>query len=157
LANITIGKPIPNFLFNATSDLTQNLYDVKNKFIVLYFYPKDNTAGCTLEAEDFNTKLKQFAAQDCLVLGVSRDSLASHEKFKSKLNLKFELISDKDEQLCQLFDVIKEKNMYGKKCFGIERSTFLIGKKHILLHEWRKVKVPGHVDDVLATVKQLNT
>jgi peroxiredoxin Q/BCP len=122
---------------------------------VLYFYPKDDTPGCTLEGQGFRDQLAKFKKLKVRVLGVSRDSLASHEKFKKKYGLPFDLISDADEQLCRQFDVIKEKNMYGKKVLGIERSTFLVDSKGVLRNEWRKVKVDGHVDEVLEAAKAL--
>ena len=123
---------------------------------MLYFYPKDTTPGCTREGQDFRDSMSKFKRQDTVVLGVSRDSLTSHEKFREKQKFKFDLLSDEDETLCKMFDVIKMKNMYGKKVRGIERSTFLIDKKGKLQNEWRKVKVDGHVDEVLQAVKDLN-
>lgn len=123
--------------------------------IVLFFYPKDNTPGCSNEVQDFNTLLDQFTALNCAVIGASRDSKNSHIKFVEKFDLKFPLLSDPDETLCKAFDVIKEKNMFGKIGFGIERSTFIINSKGEILQEWRKVKVPGHAEEVLAAVKAL--
>ena len=138
-----------------TGDKTIKLSDLKGQNIVLYFYPKDATPGCTLEGLDFRDNLTKFRRQNAVILGVSRDSLASHEKFRDKQNFKFDLISDADEKICRKFDVIKEKNMYGKKVMGIERSTFVIDEKGVLRAEFRKVKVAGHVDAVLAEVKKL--
>ena len=123
--------------------------------MVIYFYPKDNTPGCTQQGQDFRDNYTSFQHQQTIILGVSRDNLSSHEKFKEKQNFPFELISDQDEKLCMLFDVMKEKSMYGKTYTGIERSTFLIDEKSVLRKEWRKVKVKGHVDEVLTAIKAL--
>jgi thioredoxin-dependent peroxiredoxin len=121
----------------------------------LYFYPKDSTPGCTLEGQDFRDNIRKFSSRNTCILGVSRDTLSSHEKFKEKQKFPFDLLSDEDEKLCSLFDVIKEKNMYGKKHMGIERSTFLIDEKGFLRNEWRKVKVKDHVEEVLEAIKKL--
>ena len=129
-----------------------SLDDFNGKKVVLYFYPKDSTSGCTLEAENFRDKLADFKKQNTVVLGVSRDSLKSHQKFIDNIEINFTLISDPDEVLCNKFDVMKEKSMYGRKYMGIERSTFLINERGDITKEWRKVKVPGHVDDVLAAI-----
>ena len=123
--------------------------------MVLYFYPKDNTPGCTTEGQNFRDLYAEFTALDTVILGVSRDSVKTHENFCAKQSFPFDLLSDKDESLCTLFDVIKEKNMYGRKVMGIVRSTFLIDKEGVLRQEWRGVKVPGHVDAVLEAVKAL--
>lgn len=155
MSTLAIGKKIPDFRCPATGDQTIRLADLKGSKVVLYFYPKDNTPGCTLEGQGFRDQYGKFKRQQTLIFGVSRDSLAAHEKFKAKQNFPFELLSDSDEKLCTLFDVIKEKNMYGRKVMGIERSTFLIDETGKLRAEWRKVKVPGHVDEVLAAVKAL--
>jgi peroxiredoxin Q/BCP len=130
-----------------------NLHDYLGKWVVLYFYPKDATPGCTVEGQNFRDKYTDFAALNAVVLGVSRDSLKSHANFKEKQQFPFELISDANEALCQQFAVIKMKSMYGKQVRGIERSTFLIDPNGVVLHEWRKVKVEGHVDEVLNTLK----
>jgi peroxiredoxin Q/BCP len=121
----------------------------------LYFYPKDSTSGCTREGQDFRDNIRKFRSRKTIILGVSRDSVKSHENFKEKQDFPFDLLSDKDEKLCKQFDVIKEKNMYGKKHMGIERSTFLIDAKGVLRQEWRKVKVDGHVIEVLDAIKNL--
>jgi peroxiredoxin Q/BCP len=151
---VKINKKIPEFSVSTTAGQIQSK-NLQGKNVVLYFYPKDNTSGCTQQGQDFRDKHTLFQKQQTIILGVSRDSLSSHEKFKEKQNFPFELISDQDEKLCTLFDVIKEKSMYGKKYLGIERSTFLIDEKGTLRQEWRKVKVKGHADEVLATVKNL--
>lgn len=138
-----------------TGEQTFQLADYKGKKIVLYFYPKDNTPGCTTEGIHFRDLHAQFRQANAEIFGVSRDSLRSHEGFKAKLDLPFELISDPEETLCTMFDVMKMKNMYGKKVRGIERSTFIIDESGKLVKEWRGVKVPGHIDDVLEFVKAL--
>lgn len=153
---VSIGKAVPNFSLPATGDKTVALKDLKGQHVVLYFYPKDSTPGCTLEGQQFRDNHAKFKRQNTVILGVSRDSIKSHENFCSKQKFPFDLLSDADESLCKLFDVIKMKNMYGKKVRGIERSTFLIDDKGKLRQEWRKVKVDGHVDEVLAAVKALN-
>ena len=150
-----IGKKVPYFKLPATGDQIIKLSDLKGKNIVLYFYPKDSTPGCTLEGQDFRDNIRKFKSRNTVILGVSRDSIKSHENFKEKQCFPFELLSDSNEKLCKSFDVIKEKNMYGKKVMGIERSTFLIDTKGILRVEWRKVKVAGHVDEVLSAIKKL--
>ncbi len=155
MSKISIGKKVPLFKLPATGDQTIKLSDLKGKNIVLYFYPKDSTPGCTREGQDFRDNIKKFRARNTVVLGVSRDSLNSHENFKSKQCFPFDLLSDSEEELCSLFDVIKDKNMYGKKVRGIERSTFLIDDKGVLRKEWRKVKVDGHADEVLEAIKEL--
>ncbi len=151
-----INHPVPDFVLPATGDQHIKLSDCRGKNVVLYFYPKDCTPGCTLESQDFRDHHKTFLKFDTLILGISRDTLKLHEKFKTEQQLPFALLSDNEETLCNLFDVIKDKNMYGKKVRGIERSTFLIDKKGVLRHEWRKVKVEGHVTEVLEKVKTLS-
>ena len=155
MSTVTLGKKVPAFSASATSGRTITLADLKGNKVVLYFYPKDSTSGCTLEGQDFRDQHASFKRNNIQVFGISRDSLRSHENFKAKESFPFELISDEDESLCKLFDVIKEKNMYGKKAMGIERSTFLLDEQGVLRQEWRKVKVPGHVDEVLAAAKAL--
>ncbi len=150
-----LGKPVPEFSLPATSGQTVSLSGLKGKIVVLYFYPKDNTPGCTTEGEDFTALNGEFDAAGAVIYGVSRDSLKSHEGFKAKLCMPFELLSDADETLCKLFGVIKMKNMYGKQVLGIERSTFVIDKTGKLAREWRGVKVDGHAREVLDFVKTL--
>ncbi len=155
MSSVTIGKKVPSFKLPATSGKTISLTDLKGKNLVLYFYPKDSTPGCTTEGQEFRDRFDEFQALSTEILGVSRDSIKSHENFKSKQDFPFELLSDNDETLCRLFDVIKEKNRYGKKVMGVERSTFLIDGKGVLRAEWRKVKVAGHAEEVLNAVKAL--
>ena len=150
-----IGRVAPNFKLPATGDKTLELKSLRGKNVVLYFYPKDNTPGCTNESKDFAAQHAKFKRAGTVILGVSRDSVASHDKFRAKFDFPFDLISDPDELACRAYDVIKEKNMYGRKVMGIERSTFLIDDKGKLRQEWRKVKVKGHVDEVLEAVKAL--
>lgn len=150
-----IGKKVKNFVLPATDNQKLSLNDFKGKKLVLYFYPKDSTPGCTTEGQDFRDAKAKFSRQNTVILGVSRDSLRSHENFKAKQQFNFDLLSDADEELCKQFDVIKMKNMYGKQVRGIERSTFLIDENGVLRQEWRKVKVKGHVDEVLDAVKAL--
>lgn len=152
----TLNKKVPAFKLDATGEQQISLNALKGCIVVIYFYPKDNTPGCTREGIDFQTNLLKFKRQNTLVLGVSRDSIKTHENFRAKQGYKFDLLSDKEEILCNIFDVIKMKNMYGKKVRGIERSTFLIDDKGKLCQEWRKIKLDGHVDEVLAAVKILN-
>ena len=154
MSEITIGKKVPNFKAAATGDQEISLNDYKGKTLVIYFYPKDNTPGCTQEGQDFRDNYSKFKRAKAVVLGVSRDSVKVHSNFRAKHEFPFELLSDTDETLCKLFDVIKLKNMYGKKVLGIERSTFLIDSKGVLREEWRKVKVKGHAEEVLAACKQ---
>lgn len=154
MSEIKIGKKVANFKCPATGEQTINLKDLKGKNVVIYFYPKDNTPGCTQEGQDFRDNYAKFKRAKTVVLGVSRDTVRTHENFKAKHNFPFDLLSDTDEELCKLFDVIKMKNMYGKKVRGIERSTFLIDSKGYLKEEWRKVKVKDHVADVLAASKK---
>lgn len=154
--SVKINTKVKKFKVSATSELEINSIDLLGKNIVLYFYPKDNTPGCTQEGEDFRDLYKEFKKLKTEIYGISRDSLKSHEGFKTKYKYPFELISDPDEKLCNLFDVIKEKNMYGKKYMGIERSTFLINKDGKLSAEWRKVKVNGHAIEVLEEVKKIS-
>jgi peroxiredoxin Q/BCP len=156
MSSVTLNKKVANFTADSTNDLVFKLADYTGTNLVIYFYPKDSTPGCTLEGQDFRDNYSKFKRNITVVVGVSRDSLKSHESFKEKQGFPFELLSDPDEKLCQQFDVIKEKNMYGKKVMGIERSTFLIDAKGILRKEWRKLKVPDHVDEVLEAVRELN-
>lgn len=151
---VSLSKPVPDFNAPATGGAF-SLADQRGKTVVLYFYPKDNTPGCTTEAMNFRDQYDDFVKAGAVVFGISRDSLKSHENFKAKLELPFELISDGDEAVCHLFDVIKMKKMYGKEVRGIERSTFIADGKGILRHALRGIKVPDHVDEVLQIVRAL--
>jgi peroxiredoxin Q/BCP len=152
---IVTGSKIPDIALHITGDKRVKLSDFVGKIVVLYFYPKASTPGCTQEGLDFKAAINKFRRHSAVILGASRDSLEAQERFKAKQAFPFELISDPGEALCKLFDVIKLKNMYGKKVRGVERSTFLIDAEGVLRQEWRKVKVKGHVDEVLEAVKAL--
>ena len=152
---ISVGKKVPQFRAAATGGSDFDLQAHGATLLVLYFYPKDNTPGCTTEGAAFRDAHPRLLAAGAAVFGVSRDSLRSHESFKAKMAFPFELISDPDEAVCGLFDVMKMKNNYGKQVRGVERSTFVIGRDRQLLREWRGVKVPGHVDEVLQYVESL--
>jgi len=154
--SLELQKAVPNFIAQATADTQVELAQLQGKQVVIYFYPKDNTPGCTTEGQEFRDAYPEFQAANTVVFGVSRDSLRTHENFKAKHGFPFELISDPEETLCQQFAVIKLKKLYGKEYLGIERSTFLIDANGVLQHEWRKVKVKGHVAEVLAAAQQLN-
>ena len=153
---VAIDTSVAHFEAPATGGQTFSLDGLKGKQVVLYFYPKDSTPGCTTEGQGFRDHYPQFQAANTEVFGVSRDSLKSHENFKAKQAFPFELISDKDEAVCQLFDVIKLKKLYGKEYMGVDRSTFLIDKDGVLRQQWRGVKVPGHVEAVLAAAQALD-
>jgi thioredoxin-dependent peroxiredoxin len=152
---VSLNKKVPAFSRPTTGGNTWKLSDAAGKKLVLYFYPKDNTTGCTLEGKAFSDLHAAFKKAGTLVLGVSPDSVASHGKFKDKMSFPFDLLSDEDKKVCEMFDVWKEKSMYGRKYMGVERSTFLIDGGGVLRQEWRKVKVPGHADEVLAAAKAL--
>ncbi|MDY7563820.1 peroxiredoxin [Pseudomonas sp. RTC3] len=153
---VALDQPVADFQAQATSGQTISLAGLKGQQVVIYFYPKDSTPGCTTEGQGFRDQHAAFEAANTVVFGVSRDSLKSHENFKLKQAFSFELISDKDETLCRLFDVIKLKKLYGKEYLGVDRSTFLIDKDGVLRQEWRGVKVPGHVAAVLEQAQRLN-
>jgi thioredoxin-dependent peroxiredoxin len=154
MSKIEIGKKAPLFTLEGTGG-AWSLEDGKGAAVVIYFYPRDNTSGCTQEGLDFAALNAQFKKSKAVVLGISPDSVASHEKFKEKMSFPFELLSDPDQKVCNLYGVFKEKSMYGRKYMGVERSTFLIDGKGVLRHEWRKVKVKDHAEAVLAAVKAL--
>lgn len=156
MAAPSIGEPLPDIELQLTGGTTAKLSDYRGKPLVLYFYPKASTPGCTQEGLDFSAAIARFRRQSCRILGASRDGLKAQENFKSKQGFPFDLVSDKDETLCQALDVIKLKNMYGKQVRGIERSTFLVDADGVLRREWRGVKVKGHVEEVLDAVRELN-
>lgn len=150
---VTISKKVKNFSRPATGNKIISLKDFSGKKVVLYFYPKDSTPGCTTEGQDFRDAKAKFTRQNTVILGASRDSIKRHENFKTKQNFNFDLLSDEDESLCKQFDVIKLKKLYGKEYMGIERSTFLIDENAVLIKEWRGIKVKGHVAEVLTACK----
>ena len=151
----TMNRVVADFSAESTDGKKVRLKDLRGNNVVIYFYPKDSTPGCTLEGQDFRDLHARFKRQNTVILGVSKDSIESHEKFRAKHKFPFDLLSDPDGKLCERFDVIREKNMYGRKFLGIERSTFLIDADGKLRREWRKVKVKGHADEVLAAVREL--
>jgi peroxiredoxin Q/BCP len=153
---VELDQPVADFQVHATSEQAVSLSALKGQQVVIYFYPKDSTPGCTTEGQGFRDAYPDFKSANTVVFGVSRDGMKSHENFKAKQEFPFELISDKDESLCQLFDVIKLKKLYGKEYMGVDRSTFLIDKNGVLRKEWRGVKVPGHVAAVLEQAQALN-
>ena len=150
-----LNKKVPNFEQEATNDKTVSSSNIKGKNTVLFFYPKDNTPGCTLEGQDFRDSYPEFKNLNTEIYGISRESIKSHENFKNKQSFPFELISDPDELMCKAFDVMKLKSMYGREYMGIERSTFLVNAEGVIVCEWRKVKVKGHVEEVLEKVKSI--
>ena len=153
MENINLNDTVPNFELEGTGNLSFNLSDFIGKYIVIYFYPKDSTPGCTNEGIDFKENISKFKKMNVEIFGVSRDTIKSHENFKAKYSFLFELLSDPEEIACNLFGVIKMKNMYGKKIRGIERSTFLISPEGKLINEWRGVKVNGHIKEILEVLK----
>jgi thioredoxin-dependent peroxiredoxin len=157
MSKLAIGKPVPDIELPATGDQTLKLSDFRGKPVVLYFYPKASTPGCTQEGLDFKAAIAKFRRQSAVILGASRDGLKAQENFKLKQGFPFDLLSDKEELLCKAFDVIKMKSMYGKQVRGIERSTFLIDEEGLLRQEWRKVKVKGHAEEVLEALKAMRS
>jgi thioredoxin-dependent peroxiredoxin len=156
MASVAVGKKVPAFSAAITgSDVKWKLADATGEKLVIYFYPKDMTTGCTKESQDFRDRHAAFRKAKVRVIGISRDSLKSHDKFREKEKLPFDLLSDEDEKVCRLFDVIREKSLYGRKYMGVDRSTFLIDAQGILQREWRGVRVPGHVEEVLEAAKSL--
>jgi len=155
MSDLKLDMPVPDFNCAATGDQQIALNDLRGKNVVIYFYPKDSTPGCTTEGQDFRDLYAQFQTANCEIFGVSRDPIKSHERFKEKQEFPFDLLADEDETLCKLFDVIHEKNMYGKKVMGVVRSTFIIDDQGVLRHALRKVKVKGHVAEVLELVQAL--
>jgi thioredoxin-dependent peroxiredoxin len=153
---VAVGKKVPAFSAAITgSDVKWKLADAAGEKLVIYFYPKDMTTGCTKESQDFRDQHAAFRRAKVRVIGISRDSLKSHDKFRDKEKLPFDLLSDEDEKVCRLFDVIREKTLYGRKYMGVDRSTFLIDAQGVLQREWRGVRVPGHVEEVLEAAKSL--
>lgn len=153
---VKIGDTLPNLTLAANAGQEISLAEQTGKKLVLYFYPKDNTSGCTLQGENFRDAKAGFEAADCRILGVSRNTARQHDNFIKKYDFNFDLLADTDEKLCNLFEVLKEKSMYGRKYIGIERSTFLFDSSGTLVREWRGVKIPGHVDEVLAAAQDID-
>lgn len=151
--DIRVGQPVPDFSATATGDQTVRLSELRGRRLVLYFYPKDSTPGCTVEGQQFRDLSDRFAALNTMIFGVSRDSPRSHENFRAKQGFPFHLLADTDETLCRLFGVLKLKKMYGRESLGVERSTFLIDEQGVLRREWRKVKADGHAAEVLAAIE----
>lgn len=155
MSTTEVGAPAPDFDSASTEGGRQTLGDLKGSKLVLYFYPKDSTPGCTLEGQNFRDMHDEFTAANAVILGVSRESIRSHDNFRARQDFPFHLLSDPEETLCNAYGVIKEKSMYGRKYMGIERSTFLIDEEGVLRREWRKVKVKGHAEEVLEAVREL--
>ncbi|MDE2024403.1 MAG: peroxiredoxin [Gammaproteobacteria bacterium] len=155
MTKVRLNRPVPDFTLPAAGDKQLSLSQFQGHNVVLYFYPKDNTSGCSLEAQDFRDHQARFKRRNTLIVGVSCDSLQSHDNFRRKYRLKFELLSDTDKKLCRRFGVYKQKSLYGRKFMGIERSSFLIDAQGVLRREWRKVRVKGHAHEVLDAVKAL--
>lgn len=155
MTTIALNQTVPDFEIAATGNKTIKLSDLRGKRVVLYFYPKDNTPGCTLEGQNFRDNITQFDQLNTVIFGISRDSIKMHENFKKKQDFPFDLLSDYDETVCQLFGVIQLKKLYGKEYMGVERSTFLIDENGVLKKEWRKVKVKQHVEEVLSAIEAL--
>ncbi len=153
--SVKLGQAVPNFSLPGTGGVSWQLKDAHGRGLVIYFYPKDSTPGCTQEGQDFRDSYQDFRKAGAEIVGVSRDSLKSHENFKAKFEFPFVLLSDPDEKVCGLFDVIQEKTLYGKKYMGVDRSTFLLDAKGVLRQQWRGVKVKGHAQEVLEAVKAL--
>ncbi len=155
MSKVALGEKLPAFSLPASDGTTWKSAAALGAKLVIYFYPKDMTSGCTLESQGFRDRFQAFGRAGASIVGISRDGVASHRKFRDKERLPFELLADEEEKVCRLFDVIREKNLYGRKVMGIERSTFLFDAKGVLRKEWRKVKVPGHVEEVLEAAKSL--
>ena len=155
MTQVAVGHAVPDFEVPATGDKTFRLSDFRGKNVLIYFYPKDNTPGCTLEGQNFRDNIDFFNQHNTVIVGVSRDSLRKHQNFREKHRFPFDLLADEDEAVCKLFDVIKLKKLYGKEHLGIERSTFLIDSGGVLRQEWRKVKVKDHIDEVKEAISVL--
>jgi len=155
MSSVQLDQAVPNFQLPSTGDTIFNLSDYKGKNVIVYFYPKDSTPGCTLEGQNFRDNIAEFESLDTVIVGISRDSIRKHENFKAKQEFPFELLSDEEESACALFDVLHLKKNYGREYMGIVRSTFLIDKEGVLRQEWRKVKVKEHLAEVLDAVKAL--
>ena len=155
MSEVTLNNPVPDFELPSTGDKNISLSSLRGKNVLIYFYPKDSTPGCTLEGQQFRDHIAEFEQLNTVILGVSRDSIKKHENFKSKQYFPFDLLSDEEETVCNLFGVIQLKKLYGREYMGIVRSTFLIDQQGVLREEWRGVKVKGHVEEVLTAIKSL--
>ncbi|MDX1572925.1 MAG: thioredoxin-dependent thiol peroxidase [Methylophaga sp.] len=155
MSEVALNKPVPDFELPSTGDKSVKLSDLRGQNVLIYFYPKDSTPGCTLEGQQFRDHINEFEQLNTVILGISRDSIKKHESFKQKQAFPFDLLSDADETVCNLFGVMQLKKLYGREYLGVDRSTFLIDADGVLRHEWRSVKVKGHVEDVLNTLKSL--
>lgn len=155
MSDVALNKPVPDFALPSTGDKTVRLSDLRGQNVLIYFYPKDSTPGCTLEGQQFRDHISEFEQLNTVIFGVSRDSIKKHENFKQKQAFPFDLLSDADETVCNLFGVIQLKKLYGREYMGIDRSTFLIDADGVLRQEWRGVKVKGHVEEVLTALKSL--
>ncbi len=155
MSEVALNKPVPDFELPSTGDKNVKLSDLRGQNVLIYFYPKDSTPGCTLEGQQFRDHINEFEQLNTVIFGISRDSIKKHENFKNKQAFPFDLLSDEDETVCNLFGVMQLKKLYGREYMGVDRSTFLIDTDGVLRHEWRSVKVKGHVEDVLTTLKSL--
>ncbi len=155
MSEVALNKPVPDFELPSTGDKNIRLSDLRGQNVLIYFYPKDNTPGCTLEGQQFRDHINEFEQLNTVIFGISRDSIKMHENFKKKQDFPFDLLSDADETVCKLFGVMQLKKLYGREYMGVDRSTFLIDTEGVLRHQWRTVKVKGHLEDVLTTLKSL--
>lgn len=155
MSEVALNKPVPDFELPSTGDKNVKLSDLRGQNVLIYFYPKDSTPGCTLEGQQFRDHINEFEQLNTVIFGISRDSIKKHENFKKKQAFPFDLLSDADETVCNLFGVMQLKKLYGREYMGVDRSTFLIDADGVLRHEWRSVKVKGHIEDVLTTLKSL--
>jgi len=155
MSEVALNKPVPDFELPSTGDKNIRLSDLRGQNVLIYFYPKDNTPGCTLEGQQFRDHINEFEQLNTVIFGISRDSIKMHENFKKKQDFPFDLLSDADETVCNLFGVMQLKKLYGREYMGVDRSTFLIDAEGVLRHEWRTVKVKGHLEDVLTTLKSI--
>ncbi|MEX1199468.1 MAG: thioredoxin-dependent thiol peroxidase [Methylophaga sp.] len=155
MSEVALNKTVPDFELPSTGDKSVRLSDLRGQNVLIYFYPKDNTPGCTLEGQQFRDHINEFEQLNTVIFGISRDSIKKHENFKKKQAFPFDLLSDADETVCNLFGVMQLKKLYGREYIGVDRSTFLIDAEGVLRHEWRSVKVKGHIEDVLTTLKSL--
>ena len=155
MSEVALNKPVPDFELPSTGDKNIRLSDLRGQNVLIYFYPKDNTPGCTLEGQQFRDHINEFEQLNTVIFGISRDSIKMHENFKKKQDFPFDLLSDADETVCNLFGVMQLKKLYGREYMGVDRSTFLVDAEGVMRHQWRTVKVKGHLEDVLSTLKSI--